>query len=505
MNKRHRLIKLHQSVQENATSIEWTLSCGRQEILFDPIEDQDDETHQTVPESPADVTTAFEGISNSPRTITQSVKMKSPPQNDAAVQSIVSSDEGDEPMSSNKASPATPSKLKLNTSPVRTPFLPLSALPRTKLDLNNRMSNNDEENIPSQQAIKSSPSKSSGSSIIAAFKASPIPLFDPNSIHLAGRPGIRNLGNTCYINAVLQSLFSLKQLMLQLEPITQVKSTMPTITKSLVLLHKESKETSERYISIESFREAVGYHNKIFRSAQQQDAHEFLTYLLDRINEEWCMLSPGTPPDASCISPIRSLCTIEVTHYRTCKSCGDQKSNSEKESVLSLKIGNCTPALKHAEVSVSSLLDLYLQDEEIEYTCESCHQKTGATVSHRVTCLPKFLMVHIARFKFDGVRLQKHRRAIQFTPELRLESRTTKSDTPSIDAKLYRLVSVVTHRGEEPTSGHYIAFAHHTDTPIEWVKIDDRHVYKIGPFSQLDTKMEREEHYLHFYIRQDTV
>lgn len=124
--------------------------------------------------------------------------------------------------------------------------------------------------------------------------------------------GIRNLGNTCYMNSVLQCLSNIqlftssvgdpldgksvidasnngsgthKRKLMQIANMndnSKPELLLETLRNTIYLLKKSGKS----FIIPESLFSMIGKNSR-FRGYQQQDAHEFLRYVLDRLDKEW--------------------------------------------------------------------------------------------------------------------------------------------------------------------------------------------------------------------------
>lgn len=114
-----------------------------------------------------------------------------------------------------------------------------------------------------------------------------------------GATGIRNHGNTCFINAVIQCLshtdllaeyFVLDQYKLDLARCNKINSkkygTRGEITEQLAILLKAL--WTRRYVPDLSmnFKNTVDKYESIYRGSQQHDAAEFLMFVLDKVHED---------------------------------------------------------------------------------------------------------------------------------------------------------------------------------------------------------------------------
>ena len=104
-----------------------------------------------------------------------------------------------------------------------------------------------------------------------------------------------NLGNSCYMNSSLQCLFSIKELSefflyyFEENNINKenILGTGGILTLGYInLLLKYNNMTNDRYISPDLFKIILGLCSKKFEGNEQEDAHEFINYLLDMLHED---------------------------------------------------------------------------------------------------------------------------------------------------------------------------------------------------------------------------
>lgn len=92
--------------------------------------------------------------------------------------------------------------------------------------------------------------------------------------------GLRNLGNTCYMNACLQMICTLPNL------IKALKNSVGPLAKSLVDVAGKLQQDPVRAVDPRAIKEAMDAKTTKFLGYEQRDAHEFISDLLDFIHEE---------------------------------------------------------------------------------------------------------------------------------------------------------------------------------------------------------------------------
>jgi ubiquitin C-terminal hydrolase len=96
--------------------------------------------------------------------------------------------------------------------------------------------------------------------------------------------GLENLGNTCYLNSALQMLASLDIFSTKLDESAPVNCDSSLRTEILDILHHLQRGQTIKPVA---FKAQVDERSPLFIGYRQQDAHEFLTTLLDLLDEDY--------------------------------------------------------------------------------------------------------------------------------------------------------------------------------------------------------------------------
>nr|XP_021549592.1 ubiquitin carboxyl-terminal hydrolase 8 isoform X3 [Neomonachus schauinslandi] len=236
--------------------------------------------------------------------------------------------------------------------------------------------------------------------------------------------GLRNLGNTCYMNSILQCLCNAPHL----ADYFNRNCYQDDINRSNLLGHKG--EVAEefgiimkalwtgqyRYISPKDFKITIGKINDQFAGYSQQDSQELLLFLMDGLHEDLN------------------------------KDCLRLFSKEEK-----------------------------LTDNNRFY-CSHCRTRRDSLKKIEIWKLPPVLLVHLKRFSYDGRWKQKLQTSVDFPLEnLDLAQYVI---GPKNNLKKYNLFSVSNHYGGLD-GGHYTAYCKNAARQ-RWFKFDDHEVSDIS-------------------------
>lgn len=356
--------------------------------------------------------------------------------------------------------------------------------------------------------------------------------------------GLRNLGNTCFMNAVLQSLnnihpfsFYIKQLpsfeklrknswkdVRQLRNSKECNDVLMAeeLRKILLSLNCEYQGHGRNAISPESLFLVIWKVVPRFRGYQQQDAHEFLRYMLDRLHMELLLLLPelnlkdvniGQKGRASIITCVfGGVLQSEVK----CLNCSGVSKKQDPFLDLSLDIPDkylpkhisskrCKEVDQEAPVcNIHDCLSSFIEVEELaeseQYYCNNCKDKQKSTKRFWIKRLPNVLCLHLKRFRWINFYRMKLDTEVSFPIELLDMSDFTIHDIRDtrqscMGSNVYDLAAVIVHHGSGAGSGHYTAFAIHKG---QWFHFNDSSVQQVKSSTVAKCKP-----YILFYIRRE--
>uniref|UniRef100_A0A8C1Y2Z9 Ubiquitin carboxyl-terminal hydrolase n=1 Tax=Cyprinus carpio TaxID=7962 RepID=A0A8C1Y2Z9_CYPCA len=345
--------------------------------------------------------------------------------------------------------------------------------------------------------------------------------------------GLVNFGNTCYCNSVLQALyfcrpFREKVLAYKIQP--RRKESLLTCLADLF----NSIATQKKKVGVippKKFISRLRKENELFDNYMQQDAHEFLNYLLntiaDLLQEEkgqerqqngkvvqnggsgsgggggsGSSTGEGETEEKTQQTWVHEIFQGTLTNETRCLNCEAVSSKDEDFLDLSVDVEQNT-SITHCLRGFSNTETLC---SEYKYYCEQCRSKQEAQKRMRVKKLPMILALHLKRFKYmDQIhRYTKLSYRVVFPLELRLFN--TSGDATNPD-RLYDLVAIVVHCGSGPNRGHYITIV---KSHGFWLLFDDDIVEKIDAQAMeeffgltSDISKNSESGYILFYQSRD--
>lgn len=343
-----------------------------------------------------------------------------------------------------------------------------------------------------------------------------------------GTSGLDNLGNTCFMNSILQCLIHTEALRLKCvsESSTAVNASSPMrgrLFRSFAKLVNKAwhNETSEIYTALREFRSQMTKYASMFAGSSQHDAQEFLVYLLEGIHEDVNEISKKPYykediPDS--YSPqqkakeswkryqsressfIIDTFVGQLKSTLTCQVCGYQSDTYDpyfdlslpipRKSLTSTTIFNCSLDDCLQEFTSKETLDGYDKPR-----CSRCKTPQPCTKQFTIEKFPRILVIHLKRFSMRN-RFSKLDTKVTFPVAglcLSQFASEEQKQRQGLDAVCtYNLYGIANHSGTA-FSGHYTAYCK-SDNKRSWNCFNDRSTSELS-----ETRLVSSSAYVLFY------
>lgn len=306
----------------------------------------------------------------------------------------------------------------------------------------------------------------------------------------AGKVGLRNLGNTCFMNAGLQCLS-------HVEPIAEfflggryrdeVNTRNPLgsqgkLSTAFAELQTELWQPSSAvYQPRQLHKKFAALAPHLFEDYDQQDVQEFFAFCLDGLHEDLNRVveKPAMRTEdeekadeelgerhgeefAAALAWLRylergksflvDLLQGQLRSSLICKQCGHCSWRFDPFLYLSLPVDK-------KMTRVVSAMEKYLEEEHLtgdeRWYCEKCKQKVDARKKIDLWMLPPVLVLHLKRFEFDSKTFRFRKISALLSSPLMLDFAPYCS-TKQKDGAVYNIVCIANHLGAFG-SGHYTA------------------------------------------------
>ncbi|KAJ3860134.1 ubiquitin carboxyl-terminal hydrolase 4 [Lentinula novae-zelandiae] len=250
-----------------------------------------------------------------------------------------------------------------------------------------------------------------------------------------GTSGLKNMGNTCYMNAPIQCLsatvpfarfFTEVDLKTAINYMNKMNS-QGQLTRAFSRLVHDIWHGDMPYITPNDFRRTLCSLNAQYIGTSQHDSQEFLSFLLDGIHEDTNRIMARkpitrTPEEEERLENLpqqiageyewqvwrQSNDSIIVDFFQgmfrnqlRCMKCEKSSTTYNAFSILSLPV----PA-RSGKIPLQNCLKAFFNVEVMEgddaWDCPRCKTKRPATKTLSLARLPPVLVIHLKRFEVNG-------------------------------------------------------------------------------------------------------
>ncbi|XP_010443509.1 PREDICTED: ubiquitin carboxyl-terminal hydrolase 23 [Camelina sativa] len=302
--------------------------------------------------------------------------------------------------------------------------------------------------------------------------------------------GLQNLGNTCFLNSVLQCLTYTEPLAATLQTVAHQKYCNVAGFCALCAIQKHvrtARQATGRILAPKDLVSNLRCISRNFRNCRQEDAHEYMINLLECMHK--CSLPSGVPSESSDAyrrSLVHKIFGGSLRSQVKCEQCSHCSNKFDPFLDLSLDISKAD-SLQRALLRFTAVE--LLDDGAKVYQCERCRHKVKARKQLTVSKAPYVLTVHLKRF--EAHRSEKIDRKVQFTSAIDMKPFVSGPHEGNLK---YTLYGVLVHYGRSSHSGHYACFVR-TSSGM-WYSLDDNRVFQVSEKTVFDQKA-----YMLFYVR----
>jgi len=313
--------------------------------------------------------------------------------------------------------------------------------------------------------INDTPSNSPHCKASASCKLDQVPdpkvtLFRREQVELGYRSpagpgaGMFNMGNTCYLNSTLQALFHTPAFVNYLRygghenACASNGFSSCTICIMGATLRGTTNANTMKPIKIYEKLKLICKH---LTHGRQEDAHEFLRYLVESLQKSY-LISKKIPKTIDNYTkettPFNQIFGGYMRQDVVCMRCKHVSTTFQHFMDLLLDI-------RQAD-NIDSALGGYFKRENLGqgenmYKCEKCKQKVPATKQYKIERPPMVLCIQLKRFNLMG---GKNGRPVTLARKINISNHVRWAPIHNIPVE-YRLVSMINHVGPSPNCGHY--------------------------------------------------
>lgn len=351
------------------------------------------------------------------------------------------------------------------------------------------------------------------------------------SCYPLGLRGLNNLGNTCFMNSVLQAMLHAPPLRSYFLTNQHNRETCRKRSADRLCLPCDIDDIFSAAFSGDrspyspaQFLYSWWQHSADLASYEQQDAHEFFISLLDGIHEKEGKIKNRNRENGDCQCIAHRGFSGLLRSDVTCMTCGFTSTTYDPYVDISLNLDTSNhsmidvgkkPIKPNESSSTSTLLgclDLFTRPEKLgsdqKLYCQNCQERQDSSKQMSIRRLPLVLCLHIKRFEHSLIRKMSRKIdsylhfpfSLDMTPYLsssivrnRFGNRifAFEGDESDISTE-FEILAVVTHSGTLE-SGHYVTYLRLRN---QWYKCDDAWITEVD-----EGIVRASQCYMMFYVQ----